>query len=207
MLDAFDPAPNDDISAIAAQPDGTFLVGGRFSAIAGVNRTCIARFDQMGVLDAQFNPSISSPPVFGGIFSMAVQTDGKILVGGVFGAINGIVRNNLARLNQDGSLDTGFNPNIQGGFLATVYSVAIQRDGKIVIGGQFASVRGVARSNVARLNANGSLDTSFNPGTDGDVYSIGLQSDGKVVMGGYFESVGGQTRNHIARLTPDGSLV
>ncbi|MBN8461178.1 MAG: delta-60 repeat domain-containing protein [Verrucomicrobia bacterium] len=206
-LDPFDPSPDEVVSAIAAQADGAFLVGGQFTTLAGENRSYIARFSKTGDLDTQFNPSIiSSSPFFGGVLSLAIQTDGKIIVGGAFGSVNGTPRNNIARLNQDGSLDTGFNPNVQGAAFPSIYSLAIQRDGKILVGGQFASVRGVTRNNVARLNTNGTLDTGFNPGTDGDVYSIGVQADGKIVLGGYFDSVGGQVRNRIARLSSNGSL-
>ena len=76
----------------------------------------------------------------------------------------------------------------------------MQPDGKILIGGIFTSVLGVARSNIARLNADGTLDTAFNPNANATVHSIAVQADGKILVGGDFTSIGGQTRNFIARL-------
>ena len=90
----------------------------------------------------------------------------------------------------------GFNPNAND----TVSSVALQADGKIVIGGYFTSIGGVARNYIARLNADGTVDADFNPGTDYYVNSIALQANGKILIGGGFSSVGGVTRNKIARL-------
>ncbi len=93
------------------------------------------------------------------VYSVAVQADGKILLGGDFTTVGGTPRNHIARLNADGTLDTGFNPNANG----DVYSVAVQADGKILLGGNFTTVGGTARNHIARLNADGTLDTGFNP--------------------------------------------
>jgi len=82
---------------------------------------------------------------------------------GSFSSVNGVTRSRVARLNADGSLDTGFDPG--SGASSTVNAVAVQADGKVLIGGSFSSVNGVTRSRVARLNTDGSLDTGFNPGS------------------------------------------
>ena len=87
-----------------------------------------------------------------------------------------------------------------------VRSITVQPDGKILVGGDFLNIGGQKRSRIARLNADGTLDTSFNPNANGDVYSIALQVDGKIVVGGFFTTIGGQTRNHIARFNADGTL-
>src|SRR5438876_8579062 len=89
----------------------------------------------------------------------------------------------------------GFDPNANG----AVYVVVVQPDGKILIGGDFTTVLGVARNYIARLNPNGTLD-AFNPNANGTVNSIAVQADGKILAGGGFTSIGGQTRNRIARL-------
>ncbi len=93
----------------------------------------------------------------------------------------------------------GFDPNANG----TVRAVVVQPDGKILIGGDFTTVLGVARNRIARLNADGTLDTTFDPNADGTVFSIAVQSDGKVLAGGDFNTMGGQTRKSIARLSND----
>ena len=143
-----------------------------------------------------------NPDADGAIFSIAVQADGKILVGGEFTTIGGVTRNYIARLNPDGSLNTAFNPNANN----WVYSIVAQADGKVLIGGGFYTISGVTRNCIARLNPDGSLDIGFNPNASGEVDSIAVQADGKVLVGGGFYTMGGVTRHRIARLNPDGSL-
>ena len=95
-----------------------------------------------------------------------------------------------------GDVDLSFDPG--SGVNGAVNAVAVQPDGKAIIGGQFSTVKGLARPGIARLNADGSGDSSFNPGAmPGGFISIGLQSDGKVLVGNY---------SGILRLNADGSL-
>ena len=132
------------------------------------------------------------------IYAVVVQPDGKILIGGTFTTVLGVTRNNIARLNPDGTLDAAFNPNAN----ARVLSIAVQADGKIfsrlalshTIGGQ------ATRNYIARLDATTGLADSFNPNADSTVFSIAVQADGKILAGGFFTRIGGQTRNSIARL-------
>jgi uncharacterized delta-60 repeat protein len=105
---------------------------------------------------------------------------------------------NSVNLYGQSALD-GFNPNANG----TVTSLAIQSDGKILVGGQFTQIGGQTRSKIARLNPDGSIDSTFNPNASNIVYSLAIQSDGKIVVGGRFTQIDGQTRNYIARLTND----
>ena len=86
-----------------------------------------------------------------------------------------------------------------------MYSVALQVDGKILVGGWFTTLGGVRRSFIGRLNGDGTLDNSFNPGASAAVYSLALQADGKVLVGGEFNSLGEQSRNHLGRLNADGT--
>ena len=144
-----------------------------------------------------FNPGADSP-----VYSLAVQADGKVLVGGGFTSLGGQARNRIARLNADGTLDTAFNPGAGG----DVNSLAVQVDGKILVGGYFTSLSGQSRNYLGRLNADGTLDTAFNPGANSTVDSLTLQADGKILVGGYFGNLGGQTRNYIGRLNADGTL-
>src|SRR6266850_3294452 len=124
------------------------------------------------------------------VLAVVVQPDGKILIGGGFSTLspNGgaaVTRNRIARLNPDGALDTAFNPNANG----DVNAIALQADGKILVGGFFTTVGGQTRNRIARLNPDGTLDTAFNPNANGDVYTIAVQSDGKVLAGGAFNGV------------------
>jgi uncharacterized delta-60 repeat protein len=93
----------------------------------------------------------------------AIQSDGKIIIGGSFTTYNGTLINNIARLNADGTLDLTFNPGT--GANDSVLGTAIQSDGKIIIGGGFTSYNGTAINRIARLNADGTIDLTFNPGT------------------------------------------
>ncbi len=133
---------------------------------------------------------------------MAIQADGRILVGGAFTTLGGQTRCSIARLNADGTLDTAFNPIAVG----EVKCLAVQPDGRILVGGTFASLDGQPRQNIGRLNADGTLDTAFNPGANGSVLSLALQEDGAVVVGGTFKLLGGQVRTNLARLNADGTV-
>ncbi len=129
-----------------------------------------------------------SPGFSNQINSIAVQLDGKILVGGSFFSYRGAAKNRIVRLNTDGTIDTAFNTGT--GFNSTVFSIAVQPDGKILVGGDFTNYKGVTENYIIRLNTNGTKDTSFNTGTgfDSAVYSIAVQSDGKILAGGAFST-------------------
>jgi uncharacterized delta-60 repeat protein len=123
------------------------------------------------------------------VLATAEQADGKTIIAGSFSSVLGQARNNIARLNADGTLDAGFNPNVNGG----VYSVAVQADGQILLGGYFSTVGGTPRNNIARVAANGTLDAGFNPNANNIVYSVAVQADGQILLGGGFTSVAGFT--------------
>ena len=200
---------NDSVRAIALQPDGRIVVGGLFTSFNSGNLNHIARLNNDGSLDSQFNPG-SGPD--NAVYALAATTNNataatKIYVGGSFVTIGGTPINSIARLNADGSLDTAFNPGL--GANATVYALALQGDGRVVIGGDFTAVNGNTNFNhIARLNPDGSLDTTFNPGVGASdsVRAIAIQADGKILIGGLFTSVNGVALNHIARLNQNGSL-
>ena len=196
---SFDPNADRDISSMAVQPDGKIVIGGYFTTVGGTARNQIARLNADGTLDTSFDPNAD-----GGILSTAIQTDGKIVIGGSFTTVDGTARNRIARLNADGTLDPSFNPDVVGGYRSSVYSTTFQADGKILIGGDFTTVGGTARNLIARLNADGTLDTGFNPGVVGGfrpiVYSATEQADGQILVAGSFITMGGINHEGIARL-------
>jgi uncharacterized delta-60 repeat protein len=173
------------------------------SSVAVLNVTGVATVDGfnpdlgIGIYQPYYNPYV---------FTLAVQPDGKIPVGGYFTTTSGQPRTNIARLNADGMLDTGFNPANPVPSGSHIFSLAVQADGKILVGGDFTKLGGQSRTNIARLNVDGTLDEGFNPGARGGVNSFVLQDDGKILVGGYFSILAGQTRNGIARLNADGTL-
>jgi len=194
---------NETVYAVALQPDGKVLIGGKFTQVNDVGCSRIARLNADGSLDTSFDTSTGANEA---VYAVALQPDGKVLIGGILTQVDGVARNRIARLNPDGSLDSTFDPS--SGANSYVYSVATQTDGKVLIGGAVTQVNGVGRSRIARLNADGSLDTGFDPGTgpNDPVYDISLQDDGEVLIGGHFTHVDGVERRGIARLNTDGSL-
>ena len=196
---AFNPDADETVYSIAVQADGKIVAGGYFFNIGGQVRIHIARLDAVtGVADS-FDPNADNI-----VQAVAVQPDGRILLGGVFTTLspNGgapVVRDRIARLNPDGTLDTAFNP----GANDLVYTIVLQADGKILAGGTFTGIGGQARNFIARLDATTGLADSFNPNvqmTGGHILAIAVQADGKILAGGWFTSVSGQSRNNIARL-------
>ena len=180
--------------ALAIQPDGKVLMGGDFTFVDGVPRSFLARVNAGGDLDASFGQSLS---INGSLRSVKVLDNGQILIGGNFTSVNGVARNRIARLHGDGSLDPSFNPGR--GADSWVSTLAVQPDGRVLLGGSFLSVDGVRRSRIARLNGNGTLDSTFDPGLglNEAVTSIAIQADGKVIAAGGFSAADG--------LLPDGS--
>lgn len=190
------------VTSLAWQPDGKILVGGLFSSVGGQTRNRIARLNNDGSLDMNFNPSLaaggSTTPIAG---AFAVQPDGKIIVGGLFFTIAGQSQTNLARLDENGVFDDTFRPVVAGTAYPQIESVILQADGKIIVGGLFRTLNGMSRMRVGRLNADGTTDTSFVANANLDVYGLGLHSDGRILVGGFFSQLGGQTRNYVGRLT------
>src|SRR5436305_9862329 len=137
---------------------------------------------------------------------MALQSDGKTVIGGYFGNVDSVARRYVARLNADGKLDTGFSSGT--GPDSNLSALALQPDGKIYVGGLFISFNGTNRGGIARLNATGGLDATFNsnPGASGSVRGIAVQSDGKVVIGGGFSSYSGSSFGNVARVVGDSIL-
>jgi uncharacterized repeat protein (TIGR01451 family)/uncharacterized delta-60 repeat protein len=218
----FNVGVNGPVHSIAVQSDGGILLGGRFTRVHGtfgdwVDRNNIARLKAADVLGtgeiaAEVDQTFS-PDANGLVVSFAVQPDRKILLGGTFRSINGTARNRIARVNQDGTLDTGFDPNVHDPYtqnVQSVFSIAVQSNGKILLGGSFYTLSpnggaAVTRKNIARLNPDGTIDAAFDPNPNYYLRSIAIQSDGKILFGGFFTTVspnGGAavTRNRIARL-------
>jgi uncharacterized delta-60 repeat protein len=239
------------VREVAQATDGKIYIGGEFPLVNGVARNSLARLNSDGSLDTGFVPYFNNLITNQIIYAVAPQSDGKVVVG----THQGIV---LRRLNSDGSQDTSFTMNLTNGSIVhdvtilpdgkiliagnfaffadpfntrmvarlnsdgtndvtfnvvpvnnTVYRAMPQPDGKVVIGGEFTAIGPIVRGRVARLNANGTIDNSFNPpgGANNSVYSLDLQADGKVVIGGVFTALNGSSNQvRIGRLNADGSL-
>ena len=197
------PGANDSIRALALQSDGRVLVGGVFTTINGTNRNHIARLSTDGKVDIAFDPGagLDNP-----VFALLVEPNDTVLAGGSFSTFNGISTPGLVRLNTNGTADVSFK--VGAGFNGTVYALGLQSDGKILVGGDFISFNGISRTNLVRLNANGTLDMSFNPAlaVDAPVRAILVEPDGRIVIGGSFTNVNAAARHFLARLEIDGGL-
>jgi uncharacterized delta-60 repeat protein len=195
----YNPNANNAVRAIAIQSDGKAIVGGSFSTIVGTARNFIARINTDGTLDTGYNPNADNV-----VRAIAIQSDGKAIIGGDFTNVGGTGRNYFARINTDGTLDTGYNPNADAG--GGLNAVAIQSDGKSILGGTFTTISGTARNRIARINADNTLDTGYNPNANNWVRCFAIQSDGKALVGGSFTTIVGTARNRIARINTDGTL-
>lgn len=203
------------VEAIVVQPDGKILVGGNFDTFNGAYWHNIVRLHPDGSIDTSFAIGAGFDAA---VFALALQPDGKILAGGRFIWFNGRRINHVARLLPDGTRDPSFvpGPGIDGGFDNDVYSLALQPDGKLVVGGQFTgfdSGMPQTRNFIARLEASGALDFSFDPdrGFNNGVSALALQPNGRIFAGGGFTSFihGDNTSTPVgflARLRTDGSL-
>jgi uncharacterized delta-60 repeat protein len=204
-------ALNDPAFDVAMQSDGKIVVGSGATPFNETHTGQVTRFNSSGTPDTAFATNTGSG-LNAPAYSVAVQSDGKIVVGGGFTAINGATSNYLARLNPDGTADTAFTSNIGSGLNAPAYSVAVQSDGKIVVGGRFTSFDGSTSNYVARLNSDGTPDATFtaNMGTgfnvssfDNGVMSIEVQPDDALILGGDFTTLSGTKR--IARFSANGT--
>jgi uncharacterized delta-60 repeat protein len=189
------------VESLAWQPDGKILVGGSFSSLAGAERPFLGRVNSDGTFDPGFKPLVNGP-----VTSLALQADEKILA-----AI--AISPWLVRVNRDGTPDPAFKPLITGPPAVWVHSLAVQTDGKIMVGGQFTEVAGEAHENIARLNPDGTVDSQFNPAVEGYVENVTMQAAGRILVSGVFAfgpvGVFGlkPTAPVLESLTYDGSII
>lgn len=188
---------------IAVQVDGKILITGSFRSVNGLARAGLARLNSDGSVDMSFaavDPGASS------VNSLAIQSDGKILLGGSeFMAVGGESRP-LARINTDGSADMTYTPVVTRAAAPSVSSIALQSDGKAIIGGFFDSVNMVTRNHIARLNTDGSLDASYDPNINNTVFTLSVATSGACAVVGQFSQVRGENIRSFAVVNSDGSL-
>jgi uncharacterized delta-60 repeat protein len=169
------------VYSIAIQSDGKILVGGDFDDYNSNISKRIIRLNTDGSVDSSFNIGYGFN---GKVYSIAIQSDGKILVGGIFDVYNGTTSNNFIKLNTDGSFDNTFSTGI--GFNVAVWSINIQSDGKILVGGEFTTYNGTTSNNFIKLNTDGSINTRFDTIFDSSIRSVAILSDDNILVGGSF---------------------
>lgn len=225
----FSPQSSSAINTVVILPNGQIVIGGLIGTIttngaATVTQSYLVRLDDNGIPDTTFNPEPN-----GEVNALAVQPDGKIVIGGAFTQFFGpteptpVPRSGLARVDENGILDADFNPNAYGG-IAVIMPVtypnsttgpAGNQTQKFLVGGSFTSIGGVSVTNLALLNADGSVDTQdfSSPNPDGTVLAIGVESDsghaGDIIIGGNFQNLtypNVVNQPYLARLTAKGAL-
>ncbi|MBJ6723318.1 MBG domain-containing protein [Geomesophilobacter sediminis] len=221
---SLDPVFNPDLNSMMTStiplPDGRIVAAGMYWYIngpypTGIQQHAIAIVDpNTGAMDPTFAPALlySSAPVSTGVNTMALQRDGKLLVGGTFDQVNGETYINLVRMDLSGNIDHTFHPPTLD---AAVYGINLLPDGKIIITGSFTG-------KIKRLNPDGSPDDDFNsrlpviryaPNDDavprGDptpVFQLLMTADGKYIALGVFDDPFGGELGNALRLNADGSL-
>ena len=186
------------VSKSVVQPDGKILIGGAFKYYNGHIARGIARLNVDGSFDTTFNTGMGANEV---VKTIALQSDGKILIGGNFTTYNGVNCGGITRLNTDGSIDGSFA--IGTGSNGWIEKIVIQPDGKILHCGNGGQFNGVVVSGIRRLNSNGTIDNTFSTTTSGSIMNLILQPDGKILYSNL--DAGPGTTNYIYRLNSDGS--
>jgi uncharacterized delta-60 repeat protein len=193
------------VRTLSIQNDGKLIVGGEFLNYNGSTTPYLCRLQTDGSKDAGFNLGAAFN---GKIYASVIQADGKIIVAGAFTTYNGIPAGRLVRLNIDGSRDVSFDTAIAVSS-GTVYGLALQSDGKLIVVGSFTKYNGATANRIVRLNPNGELDTSFATGTaaTSTIDDVVIAPDGKIVVSGTFSSFNGNSNYaKLVRLNAGGSI-
>lgn len=221
----YNPNTFSSVDNIVIQPDGKILVAGNNSnsldALGNaIGQPHLFRLNSDGSLDSTFTTTFLDTTnrndcrsCFSPIQNIVLQPDGKIIIVGVFVSFHGIRgKNNIVRLNSDGTLDTTFMGSRSNATSDRVIKDAvIEPSGKIIIGGEFTTFKGTTANKLARLNADGTLDNTFSSGNGptydtnypGSVFDLNRQSDGKVIVSGAFSHYNNISATNITRIAPE----
>ncbi|MEO6034418.1 MAG: delta-60 repeat domain-containing protein [Verrucomicrobiota bacterium] len=186
---------NNWLRSMRIQDNGQIILTGWFTEYNNRTYNRMVRVNSDGSADPTFNAYFGD---YTSAYTSAGLEGGKMIVGGHTINTNSVFQQEVVRLNVDGTYDTNFNNGGQGAN-DKIESVAIQSDGKIVIGGYLSLYNGVGVQNIARLNADGSLDASFTASVNSWIWTVLIQKDGKILICGGFTDVNGVSRNGIAR--------
>ena len=207
------PAPNNWVRAIAMQPDGKILIAGDFTTAGGSNRVRIARLLTNGHVDPAFtNPNVG----LNFVNSVAVQADGKILIAGDFTTVSGTARAKFARLNSDGTLDTGYAAAQPAAVSGEGKQIIALSDGRSLLVGPtqlFSISPFIIRNNAIMLTTNGIADASFPnvPILSAGTFCAAERPGGKLLIGGLFTSTAGSPRTNLMQVdnlgAPDNTFV
>lgn len=157
---------NNTVHCLLPLPDGRFLIGGSFTEVNGTAKTLLARVNADGTLDTTFSSSLVGVQVQ----TLALQTDGKVLVGGSFTLGT---HSHVVRLMPSGAHDTTFNTRVSANEITTL---ALQKNGKVVLGGNFTSVHDVPDQHLTTLANNAATESLIVPSHDKIIWQRGGSS-------------------------------
>ena len=197
---------NGDIKAIEILPDQRILLGGQFTSFNGTASRGLVLLLPDGSVDGSFVSGFTSDGFSVGVTCLESLPGGAIMVGGYFTNYAGSPAGRYAFITPSGAPAAGYAPGA--GADSHVFDIDVLANGKILLCGFFDVVAGHPSACVARLNANGSVDTTFGTGSQlGTVaYSVEGQADGKVIVGGNFSDFFGLGQRYLGRLNPNGQL-
>lgn len=200
----FDPGvgPNSDVYSLLVSPDDDIVVGGPFSTFnSDANYSYLSRLLSDGTLATTFTPRVNST-----VWTIALVGTDRLVIGGDFSSVGGLVRTRLASIKLDGALVAGFDPGT--GPNSTVRALRVLPDQRVLTGGSFNNYAGKPAQYLARIGTDGALDTSFagSASLNSTVWSLAIQPDGKIVATGDFTSFGGSPQGYLARLSGEGLL-
>jgi len=194
---------NEYILSIITDAQDNIFLGGTFTQYNNFYKSKIIKLKKDGTIDNAFDIGYG---IDGSVWIVSLDNIGKLLVGGLFDSYNDVPIKNIVRVHsngtQDTTFDTGTGPN------STVYSIAVQSDNKVLLGGDFTSFNDTPTNRIVRLNNNGTIDSGFNIGSgfNASVRYIYIQKDSKILVGGYFTTYKGVPAKYIVRLNFDGSI-
>ena len=197
---------NGTVNAFGQQSTGTIIVGGQFSDFNSNGTPCLIALNSNGTADTTFNGNITGDYLVADtINSIAVQSNDQIILGG-----SSTNYKALLRLNSDGTRDTTFYSNIGTGAVpGFIFAVKLQSNGQVLIGGTFTTVGGTSVSRIARLNSDGTKDTTFitnvGSGANNTVSGIIQRPDSNIIIVGDFTTFNGTSYTRIAALTSTGT--
>ncbi len=208
------------VTALGVQPDGKVLLGDS-SCCGNMSSNNFVRLNADGSRDTAFNSGgigfqFMNPGI---VRAIAVQPDNKIVIGGRFDLVNNVSRNQIARINEDGTPDNSFQISTTGEnrftSINSISQITLQGDGKMLVSGSFSYVvNGANKQHYARLNEDGSIDTTFNTNVlitnvavvnDGPPNKTIALSDGKILIATYGGGTTGLYPPTPLKLNPDGS--
>ena len=196
----FSPSFNDDVAAIARQADGTIIVGGQFTRVNTQDRYALARLSAAGTL----LPAFPAEPT-NKVRAVDVDANNRIVIGGNFKTMTGgFVTHLVARLQADGTLDTGFVSGLIDNGFGQIDWLEVLPNGKIVVTGHISTP---SSSRIALLNADGSLDSNFNPPDLDSIRALAVTADNGILIAGGFEDQDEDCTSHcVIRLNLNGSI-